>query len=120
MVQVIRKEKFRIGLLLAVIVVQPVCAAPTENPEVEAKFEKGMQALADEKLESAIEAFQNILNADPSLNRVKLELALSYYRALRYEDAQQLAHHQEQCTSPQTGEGDALVSLQGRPDLRPG
>ncbi|MCG6866538.1 MAG: DUF2860 family protein [Thiogranum sp.] len=91
MVQVIRKEKFRIGLLLAVIVVQPVCAAPTENPEVEAKFEKGMQALADEKLKSAIEAFQNILNADPSLNRVKLELALSYYRALRYEDAQQLA-----------------------------
>jgi len=91
MVQVIRKEKFRIGLLLAAIVVQPVCAAPTENPEVEAKFENGMQALADEKLKSAIEAFQNILNADPGLNRVKLELALSYYRALRYEDAQQLA-----------------------------
>ena len=91
MVQVIRKEKFRTGLLLAAIFVQPVCAAPTENPDVEAKFEKGMQALADEKLKSAIDAFQNILNADPSLNRVKLELALSYYRALRYEDAQQLA-----------------------------
>jgi len=61
MVQVIRKEKFRTGLLLAAIVVQPVGAAPTENPDIEAKFEKGMQALADEKLKSAIDAFQNIL-----------------------------------------------------------
>jgi len=91
MVQVIRKERSWIGLLLAAMFVQPVCAAPTENPEIEAKFKQGMQELQDEKLKSAIEAFQNILSADPSLNRVKLELALSYYRSLRYEEAQQLA-----------------------------
>jgi tetratricopeptide (TPR) repeat protein len=78
-------------LLLAAMFVQPVGAAPAENPAIEAKFKQAMQDLQAEKLKSAIEAFQNILSADPSLNRVKLELALSYYRALRYEQAQELA-----------------------------
>ena len=89
--QVTTKNKWRLGLLLAALFVQPLYAAQAENPEIDAKFRQGMQALSEEKLKSAVEAFKNILSADPSLNRVKLELALSYYRSLRYEKAQQLA-----------------------------
>jgi hypothetical protein len=92
MVQVITSQKVWIGLLLgAAAVARPVLAAPVESPEVESQFQEGMQALQEERLKSAVEAFRNILDADPSLNRVKLELALSYYRSLRYADAQQLA-----------------------------
>jgi hypothetical protein len=82
-----------IGLLLgaAAVGVRPIHAAPAEVPEIETQFKAGMQALQEEKLKSAVEAFRNLLDADPSLNRVKLELALSYYRSLRYEQAQQLA-----------------------------
>ncbi len=94
MVQVITNQKAWIALLLgtAAVVAGPAAkAAPVESPEVEAQFQEGIQALQEERLKSAVEAFRNILDADPSLNRVKLELALSYYRSLRYEDAQQLA-----------------------------
>ena len=92
MVQVITKNKFCLGVLLGVsLMAQPAVAAPTEDPAIEAQFQQGMQALKDEELKSAIQAFSNILSADPELNRAKLELALAYYRSLRYEDAQKLA-----------------------------
>jgi tetratricopeptide (TPR) repeat protein len=91
--QVIRNQKIWITLLLGAIAgfAQAAHAAAGESPEIDAQFTQGMQALEDERLKSAIESFSNILNQDPSLNRVKLELALSYYRALRYEEAQELA-----------------------------
>lgn len=93
MVQVITNQKVWIGLLLgaAAVATWPAQAAPVETPEIESRFQEGMQALEQEKLKSAIDAFQNILDADPGLNRVKLELALSYYRSLNYAEAQQLS-----------------------------
>ena len=102
MVQVITNQKVWIGLLLgaAAVVTGPAQAAEVENPEIEAQFQQGMQDLQEERLKSAAEAFQNILGADPSLNRVKLELALSYYRSLRYADAQDMA--QEVLNDPLT------------------
>lgn len=62
-----------------------------ENPEIEAQFKEGMEALKNDKLKSAIEAFRNILSSDPEVNRAKLELALAYYRSLNYTEAEQLA-----------------------------
>ena len=93
MVQVITNKKIGFALLLIATAccLRPVYAAQGESPEVEALFKQGMSALEEEELKSAMEAFRNILDRDPSLNRVKLELALSYYRSLRYERAQELA-----------------------------
>jgi tetratricopeptide (TPR) repeat protein len=92
MVQVRNKEKLWCGLLLwSAALAGPVPNALAADPDIEARFREGMEALEDEKLKSAASAFQNILNQDPSLNRAKLELALAYYRSLRYEDAEQLA-----------------------------
>lgn len=93
MVQAIRIQKIGLGLALGAgaILAQPVYAAPAVTPEVEAQFKEGLQALEDERFKSAVQAFRNLLDADPTLNRVKLELALSYYRSLRYAEAQDLA-----------------------------
>ncbi len=68
-----------------------VAAEPKENPEIESSFEEGMAALKDDRLETAIRHFKNILNIDPSLDRAQLELALTYYRTLRYEEAEKQA-----------------------------
>jgi len=66
----------------------------------EALFQEGMSALEDDKLKSAIRAFSKILDAEPELDRAKLELALAYYRTMRYENAQKLA--QEVLDDPTT------------------
>ena len=66
-------------------------AAPKENPDIEDYFEEGMAALEEDRLETAIEKFRNILVIDPSLDRARLELALAYHRTLRYEEAERLA-----------------------------
>lgn len=68
-----------------------VAAAPKDNPEIESSFTEGMAALKDNRLETAIQYFQNILSIDPSLDRAQLELALAYYRTLRYAEAEKQA-----------------------------
>lgn len=65
-------------------------AAPSADVDEEL-FKKGMEALEDDRLKSAIEAFHSILSNQPSLHRARLELAVAYYRAFRYEEAQKLA-----------------------------
>ncbi|WP_207891801.1 tetratricopeptide repeat protein [Thiogranum longum] len=61
------------------------------DPEVEATFQEGIGALQEERLKTAIRAFSKILDINPRLHRAKLELALAYYRSLRYEKAEKLA-----------------------------
>ena len=102
------KSKSRGGLLAGLIVLAagpapfPVRAAASDvpDPEIEQAFKEGMAALEDERLQTAIEAFQKILALNPRLHRARLELALAYYRSLRYEEAERLA--QEVLGSPAT------------------
>lgn len=93
MVQAITKIKKVLGVLMGtVLLAGPVAATdPMENPELESLFQEGMDALQDERLKSAIQTFSKILDTEPELHRAKLELALAYYRSLRYEDAEKLA-----------------------------
>lgn len=91
MVQV-KSLVFSLTTLLSVAGLPTVAAAaPKENPEVEAGFKEGMEALQNDRLETAIRHFKNILEIDPNLDRAQLELALAYYRTLRYEEAEKLA-----------------------------
>jgi tetratricopeptide (TPR) repeat protein len=73
-------------------------AAPTD--ENEQLFEAGMEALEDDRLQSAMRAFQSILSQQPGLHRARLELALAYYQALQYDEARQ--HAQQVLDDPQT------------------
>lgn len=85
------------GAFSAAAVAQTDGAAADANEEL---FKKGMQALEDDRLKSAMEAFHSILSNQPSLHRARLELAVAYYRAFRYEEAQKLA--QEVLDDPTT------------------
>ena len=93
MIQVKTTTKLWAGALLwiGLLAVTTAVKAAEENPESEATFDEGMEALEDGKLKSAIRAFSRILDAEPELDRAKLELALAYYRSMRYENALKLA-----------------------------
>ena len=92
MVQAITNKRDWIGAFFAVsLLAGPALTVAAEDPDVEAQFQEGMDALEDDRIKSAVRAFSNILDAEPELHRAKLELALAYYRSLRYEEAQKLA-----------------------------
>lgn len=78
--------------------VAPVRAAAQANEET--LFKEGMQALEDDRLQSAMKAFQSILSQQPGLHRARLELAVAYYRSLQYAEARKLA--QQVLDDPQT------------------
>ncbi len=104
MVQVKNKIKQRRGILFGfalVCAMQPIARAEVNaDPGVEAKFHEGMDALEEDRLKTAIRAFGQILDINPRLHRARLELALAYYRSMRYEEAEKLA--KEVLDSPST------------------
>jgi len=93
MIQVKTMTKLCVSAVLGGILLATTASVRSaeENPENEALFNEGMGALEDGKLKSAIRAFGKILEGDPELHRAKLELALAYYRSMRYENAEKLA-----------------------------
>lgn len=89
-----RKDRISTGLSalqLAMIAVLGGAAASTSVADEEAAFKQGMQALEDDRLQTAIKAFQSILSQQPGLHRARLELAVAYYRSLQYAEARRLA-----------------------------
>jgi len=50
-------------------------------------FDRAMQTRDSGKTFEAIKLFETILDNQPTLNRVRLELAVAYHQATRYEDA---------------------------------
>ena len=65
--------------------------AQTEQPDTETLYREGMYLKEKGDLFPAIEAFNSILRSQPSLNRVRLELAVAYYRAMNYEESKRQA-----------------------------
>ncbi|MAT65143.1 MAG: hypothetical protein CMN57_05825 [Gammaproteobacteria bacterium] len=93
----------RAGLLLLVGQLGYMPPGAAQETDVEALFQEGMQALEDERLQSAREAFQTILSIEPTLHRARLELAVAYYRMLDYRQAEELARQvlEDPATPPQ-------------------
>ncbi len=96
MVQVVKSVKVWCQSFVAAALLTSASTGFAMNPEdeakVDARFLQGIDDLKDEKLKSAIETFSSILNENPGLHRAKLELALAYYRSLRYAKAEKLAN----------------------------
>ncbi|MFN2309265.1 MAG: tetratricopeptide repeat protein [Gammaproteobacteria bacterium] len=88
------------GLMLVSLSLSAAVQAAEPDDGSEALFKEGMQALEEDRLQSAMRAFQSILSQQPSLHRARLELAVAYYRALNYEEARKLA--QQVLDDPQT------------------
>lgn len=82
---------------------------PLADEEAQALFEKAMQERDSGKVYSAIEKFEYILSQRPSLNRARLELAVSYHRANLYNEA--LREFQSVLDDPETPEKVRLSIL---------
>ena len=72
-------------------------------------FDLAMDERDSGKIYDAIEKFEYILNRRPSLNRARLELAVSYHRANQYDDA--LREFQTVLDDPETPEKVRLAIL---------
>jgi len=75
-------------LLLACVLAMPAARA-AQDPEEQ--FRRAMALREQGDLFEAVEVFQSILGTDPSLQRARLELAVTYYRALRFKHAEEEA-----------------------------
>ena len=103
-----------ITLLLTLTFLTPAFSAeisdkPLTDEDTEALFEQAMQERDSGKVYSAIEKFEYILNRRPSLNRARLELAVSYHRASQYQAA--LREFQTVLDNPETPEKVRLSIL---------
>lgn len=80
----------------------PVLAETDTSPqeEWEEAYQKALDLRAGGDLFGAIDSLNNILSNRPTSHRARLELAVSYYRAARYEDA--LEHARKVLADPTT------------------
>ena len=101
------------------LVLQSLCLAHAEEPaktadalsdeDAQLIFDLAMAERDSGKVYNAIERFEYILSRRPSLNRARLELAVSYHRANRYKDA--LREFQAVLDTPETPEKVRLAIL---------
>ena len=84
-------------------------ADPVPVTDPEKLFKEGLYQRETGNLFSAIEAFQTVLSSQPSLSRARLELAVTYFRALNYEEARKQA--QAVLDDPKTPENVRLSIL---------
>ena len=102
-------------LLLASLLLKPALADESKTDEAmtdehaENIFEIAMEERDSGKVFDAIEKFEYILSRRPSLNRARLELAVSYHRANQYDDA--LREFQAVLDDPETPEKVRLAIL---------
>ena len=82
---------------------------PLTDEQAEELFNKAMQDRDSGRVFDAIETFEFILSRRPSLNRARLELAVSYHRASEFEQAYQ--EFQEVLENPDTPEKVRLAIL---------
>lgn len=93
---------------LGVLAVLPVAAADS-GVDAEKLFKEGLYQRETGNLFTAIEAFQTVLSNQPSLSRARLELAVTYFRALNFEEAKKQA--QAVLDDPKTPENVRLSIL---------
>ena len=82
-----------LSFLLVFVYFNPVHADPiaTNNElsddDAQDIFDRAMEERDSGKVYNAIEKFEYILGRRPSLNRARLELAVTYHRASQYDEA---------------------------------
>jgi tetratricopeptide (TPR) repeat protein len=84
--------KVRLALIfLVVFVFSSFSVVYAQEPDTEKLYREGMYLKEKGDLYSAIEAFNSILSSQPALHRVRLELAVAYYRAMNFEESKRQA-----------------------------
>jgi tetratricopeptide (TPR) repeat protein len=88
---------------------EPLPEEPLTDEHAQKIFDLAMEERDNGKVYDAIEKFEYILSRRPSLNRARLELAVSYHRANQYEKA--LKEFQVVLDNPDTPEKVRLAIL---------
>ncbi len=81
------KTRLAIALILCAATLKPALAEEAMDPQ--RLFEEAMQLRNNGDLFGAMEVFETILSRQPGLGRARLELAVAYHQAHRYEEARQ-------------------------------
>jgi tetratricopeptide (TPR) repeat protein len=84
----------------ALLAVTATSAAIEVPAEVEAQYQSAIESRANGDIYGAIDQLNSLLSSSPYMHRARLELAVSYYRAARYEEARKNA--QEVLSNPDT------------------
>ncbi len=79
------------GVVLALISSLSVVTGEVVAADAEAEFKKAMAARNSGELDDSIVIFESILSQEPLLHRARLELAVAYYRATRFDEAEKNA-----------------------------
>ncbi len=98
-----------INWLLLTLAILAVPAYADEPDTTQALFDEAMADRESGKVFKAINLFENVLQINPNLNRARLELAVAYYQATRYQDA--LEQFNKVLDDPSTPESVRLAIL---------
>lgn len=79
------------GVFLLLVNLSVLFAGQVVADDAEANFKKAMSARDSGDIDGSISIFQSILSQEPSLHRARLELAVAYYRATQFEEAERNA-----------------------------
>jgi hypothetical protein len=102
-----RTKSLVLGMMGSFAIMAMPHSALAADTEIEKLYKEGLYLRETGKLYSAIEALEAALAAQPTLQRVRLELAVAYYRALNYERAQ--AEAQQVLDDPKTPDNVKLA-----------
>jgi len=72
-------------LVLAITILGVTTVFAQAETDVEKEYKEGLYQREKGNIYKSIEAFNSILSAQPNLHRVRLELAVAYYRAMNFE-----------------------------------
>ncbi len=87
-------------LLITVAMLGLTATFAKAESDVEKEYKEGLYQREKGNIYSSIEAFNTILSAQPNLHRVRLELAVAYYRAMNFAEAKR--HAKQVLDNPKT------------------
>jgi len=81
----------QLGVLFVIANLSFSFAGQAMGADVEEDFKKAVSERDKGNLDDSIVIFESILSQEPTLHRARLELAVAYYRATQFEEAEQNA-----------------------------
>ena len=87
--KIFKKSHAVTGALLVLLVAMSALAVPARAQDTAARFQAGLKAVSEGRLDDAITAFRTILIQRPELVRVRLELARALFLKGEYEIAKE-------------------------------
>ncbi|GAO35243.1 hypothetical protein SCT_0627 [Sulfuricella sp. T08] len=85
------RSTLAISVALATMGASALSYAADADQDQEKLFKEGLFQREQGNLFTSLEAFQTVLSNQPQLNRVRLELAVAYYRTMNFEESKRQA-----------------------------